>query len=672
MEKPNHLVNEKSPYLQQHALNPVDWYPWGDEALKKSKNDGKPIFLSIGYSSCHWCHVMERESFENEETAALLNKSFIPIKVDREERPELDAYYIRAVQAMTGSAGWPLSVFLTPDLKPYYGGTYFPPEPRQGMPSFRQVLEFAARIWKEKKGEVAQTTEEVAKAIAAEGESHGSKPGASAVDDGFAEIASMFDSVHGGFGGAPKFPVPLTSMFLLRYHHRTGNELALRCVTKTLDEMMAGGIRDHVGGGFHRYSTDSVWLVPHFEKMLYDNALLARLYVEAFQVTGRQEYIGVADETLGWILKEMTDGNGGFYSAQDADTVEGEGNYYTWTPKEAEEALGEEEAGRFCAQYGVTQNGNFDGRSILHVKQTPDGQRTPVMSQRWRKKLYDVRRTRSAPATDKKELTSWNGLCISALSVAAAASDRPEYLRPARRAAEFILGTCSADGRLLRRFAGGEAKLDGTLEDYAFFIQGLLDLFEASSEPKWLREAVRLADVMVASFEDKSAGGLFLTVDAEPARLMEGYDGPTPSGNSVAILDLLRIDALVGGGSRADVAEKALTRFGAAIERQPTGHANMLAGLDLLTSGLREVVITGRTESVTDAMKGAVSRVFHPDAVVLVTTDKTYGELMEMSSLLQGRKPQADARAYVCHNFTCKLPSGSPEALLKQLTERQN
>ncbi len=663
----NRLAREKSPYLLQHANNPVDWYPWGDEAFRKAKNDGKPVFLSIGYSTCHWCHVMQRESFEDEGTAAFMNRNFIAIKVDREERPEVDAFYMKAVQAMTGGGGWPLSVFLTPDLRPYYGGTYFPPKPRDGMPSFMQVLEFASKVWKERRDELSESTERVMQALNVGAEGPAAVVDRSLLDEGFREMASSLDAAHGGFGGAPKFPVPLTSSFLLRYSHRTGSELALRCVTKTLDEMMSGGIRDHVGGGFHRYSTDRVWLVPHFEKMLYDNAQLAKLYTEAHQATGNPAYAVAATETLDWILQEMTDANGGFYSAQDADTTEGEGVYYTWTPAEAEDALGGD-AEEFCKAYGVTQNGNFDGRSILHRERGTGW--AGGMDGGWRGRLYAARLSRPRPATDTKVLTSWNGLCISGLATAGAALDRQDYLEAARRASRFVLRKCSKEGGLLRRFAGGEAALDGTLEDYAFFVQGLLDLFEATFEPAWLREAMRLAEEMVERFEDKERGGLYLTEDAGPWRMMEAYDGPTPSGNSAAVMDLLRVGALTGREAQRSVAERVVLRFTPEIGRSPSSHANMLAGVDMLTRGYREVVIVGSTRAATAKMRRAMATVYRPDSVVLAATKESYDELLSVSELLAGRKPGAEPRAYVCRDFACKLPSDSVEVLLNQLKEK--
>ncbi len=667
LPKPNHLASEKSPYLLEHAHNPVDWYPWSDEAKMKAKNDGKPILLSIGYSTCHWCHVMARESFEDQKTAAFINKNFIPIKVDREERPEVDAYYMGAVQAMTGSGGWPLTVFLTPDLKPFYGGTYYPPEPRYGMPSFVQVLEFVSNLWKEKKDEVRASSEQVLKFITPEG-GGGGEVQRTALDEGYSSLVSTFDEEYGGFGRAPKFPLPATLSFMLRYYHRTGRELAKRAVLKTLDRMVAGGIRDHVGGGFHRYSTDRVWLVPHFEKMLYDNALLAKVYTEAFQLTGRDEYAQVVRDTLGWIQREMKAEGGGFYSAQDADTAEGEGRYYTWTPEEIESALGARDSGVFCKFYGVTKNGNFEGRNLLRLEPglNPNGQDRAMLA-RGRKTLYSERLERPRPATDTKILTSWNGLSISAFASASVALGDGELQRDAVDAAEFVLRTNVKGGELLRRYAGGEAALQGTLEDYAFFVQGLLDLFEGSSEPRWLKEAIRLTGVMVEDLEDKTGGGFYLSTAAEPARLKEGYDGPTPSGNSVAALNLIRLAELTGDEQFRKAAERTIKCFSKEIHVNPSGHTTMLSALDLLLNGTREVVITAPDERGAREMKDEVFRGYVPDKVVIAATPTTFPELSGMTRLLEGRKPGTRARAFVCRNFVCKLPADSAESLRKQL-----
>jgi uncharacterized protein YyaL (SSP411 family) len=649
-------------------MNPVDWYPWGDEAFAKAKNDGKPIFLSIGYYTCHWCHQLAKESFEDAKTAAFINKHFIPIKVDREERPEVDAYYMGAVQAMTGGGGWPLSVFLTPDLKPFYGGTYFPPEPRYGMPSFMQVLEFVANLWKDKRGEVAANSQQVVAAISGTGKVERKEPARSVLDEGYAALAASFDAEHGGFGGAPKFPLPGSLEFLLRYHHRTGKELALRMVLATLDQMARGGIRDHVGGGFHRYSTDRVWLVPHFEKMLYDNALLAKVFAEAYQITRNEEYAGVVRETLGWILGEMKAEGGGFYAAQDADTVEGEGIYYTWTPGEVKEAVGDSYGEAFNSLYGVTKTGNFDGRSILHLAkgQGPTGEESKAV-ENTKRALYKARLRRPRPATDIKIMTSWNGLAVSALVTAGQVLGDDAYTNEAAGCARFVLKRLSKNGVLQRRFVGGEAALDGTLEDYGFFVQGLLDLFEATSEPEWLGESARLTRAMIERFGDGEKGGFFLSTDEVPAKVKESYDGPTPSGNSVASLNLVRLAEITGDAEFRKHAEKSIGFFGNELERSPSGHTTMLAALDLLLNGASEIVITAPDDKSMAGMRAEAFREYNPAKVVLAASKETYGDLSKLSGLLEGRRPTAKARAFVCQNFTCKLPAESVDALRVQL-----
>ena len=667
--EPNRLINEKSPYLLEQARNPVSWHPWSDEAKRKAKNDGKPVLLSIGYSTCHWCTVMSRESFEDEKTAAFINKHFIPIKVDREERPEVDAYYMGAVQAMTGGGGWPLTVFLTPDLKPFYGGTYFPPEPRHGMPSVMQVLEFVANLWKDRRDEVLANSEQVLRSILPVAGEQAGEPSKLLLDECYAALISSYDEEHGGFGRAPKFPLPGTLSFLLRYHYRTGKQLALKAALKTLDEMMAGGIRDHVGGGFHRYSTDRVWMVPHFEKMLYDNAHLARVSAEAYQITGKDSYDTVAREALAWITVEMRDGGGGFYSAQDADSAQGEGTYYTWTPNELEEALGPTGAMEFGDAYGVTKNGNFEGRTLLHLQPgkalTKKEEKTLAKLKRT---LYAARVERPRPATDTKVLTSWNGLAVSALAYCGEALGDGGLLRHAREAAEFILKTNSKDGRLLRRYAGGEAALDGTLEDYAFFVQGLLDLFEASPEPRWLREAMVLTRLMIRDYEDGAQGGFYFTLGADPVRLKESYDGPTPSGNSVAAVNLVRLAELTGEEEFRRAAERCVNSFNGEIERNPAGHTAMLSAVDLLLNGTKEVVVTAPTQNAFADMKAEVLRRYMPDKVLLAADSKSYDELSAMSTLLEEREPGPKARAFVCQNFVCKLPAATVEALREQLS----
>jgi hypothetical protein len=611
---------------------------------------------------------MARESFEDEATASFLNRHFVPIKVDREERPEVDAYYMKAVQAMTGGGGWPLSVFLTPDLKPFYGGTYFPPEPRQGMPSFRQVLEFASSLWKDKREAAVENATQVATALAEAYPDPAPELPPRLLEEGVTAIAASYDLARGGYGGPPKFPMPLMSGFLLRHAHRTGDALALKCATGTLDAIMRGGIRDHLGGGFHRYSTDAVWLIPHFEKMLYDNAQLAKVYVEAHLATGRPGYMDAAREALAWMAAEMRSEGGGFYSAQDADTRDGEGKFYTWTPGEVEEVLGKAEGDRFCSEYGVTAAGNFEGRSILHLGAR--GAAAPEEAAAWKKELYRARGKRPRPAVDGKVLTSWNGLAISAFAYAGAVTGDDGYVRAAREAAEFVLGNSTRDGVLLRRWVDGEAALEGTLEDYAFLAQGLVDLFEASAEPKWMSEALRLAEAMKDRFEDRERGGFYLTTGAVPARLKEGYDGVTPSGNSAAAACLIRLAELTGRDDIRGEAERTLRCFVADVDLQPASHAAMLSALDLQLNGVTEVVVVSKDAAAGAALEREAWRRFSPDTVLLVARRDTYEELSRMTSLLEGRRPGPKARAFVCRNSTCGLPAETPEALGDQLARR--
>ena len=666
-ERLNRLAKEKSPYLLEHSRNAVDWWPWCGEALAKARNDGKPIFLSIGYSTCHWCHVMAKESFEDERVAAFINKNFIPIKVDREERPEIDAYYMRAVQAMTGRGGWPLSAFLTPDLKPFYGGTYFPPEPTQGMPSFMQVLQFVANLWKDKRGEVTASSDEVAKAVQQVERIGQAEPSKGALDECYDGLIASFDSVKGGFGTAPKFPLPVTLGFLLRYHFRTDKQLAEASVLKTLDEMMAGGIRDHLGGGFHRYSTDRAWLVPHFEKMLYDNALLAKVYAEAYQLTGKAGYADVARETLGWIVREMRSPEGGFYSAQDADTPAGEGVFYTWTPEEVVEAVGEADGEIFNRAYGVTKTGNFEGRSLLRLDPGMKPSKDEAAAIAGAKRvLYARRLQRPRPKTDKKVLTSWNGLAISALAFCGRVLRDGAFVEEASKAADFVLDKLSEGGRLLRRYADGEAAFPGTLEDYSFFALGLLDLFEATGDPARLRDSIKLAEAMF-EFEDRESGGFYLTTEKEPGRLKESYDGPTPSGNSVAALVLARLADLTGKRELREAAERTLKSFGAELNENPTAHACMLTALDLVVNGMKEVVVAAKSLPAATPFIDVVYGSFAPDTSLVIGTEANFPALSKLTPLLDGRKPGATPMAYLCVHNACKLPVDSAEGLAVQL-----
>ncbi len=675
--KANHLVNEKSPYLIKHAYNPVDWFFWGDEAFGKAKRENRPIFLSIGYSTCHWCTVMERESFEDEKTAAILNEKFVPIKVDREERPDIDEIYMKAVTTLTGQGGWPLSVFLTPDLKPFYGGTYFPPVPRHGMPAFRDVLNFIADTWKTKRDEVVQSSEEITRSIKEGYELKGEGTLTKLLlDNAYAVVVSAHDPQFGGFGRPPKFPLPSYLGFLLRYHARTGKGSVLNPVLKTLDSMADGGIHDHLAGGFHRYSTDRYWLVPHFEKMLYDNALLARVYADAYRVTRSKRYAAVARDTLDWILEEMTSSEGGFFSAQDADTAEGEGYYYTWTPAEVAEIVGKEDGAVFCEYYGVAEDGNFEGRSILNIvtnaekvaaKLGSTAEQVEAALQKGRKALLKARRERNRPAVDDKVLASWNGLAISAFASAYGALQDERYLAAATKSAEFIFSKLVRQGTspmLFRRYRDGDVAIAGNLEDYSFLVAGLLDLYEASFDKRWMSASVKLAEEMVGLFWDADGGGFFMKPPgAEIVAIKDGYDGPTPSGNSVAALDLLRLAEFTGNEDYREMAETTLKLFAETMESMPTGYLEMLAAVDF-SFGSKEIVIAGgwAPEKLKEMVREIQTRYLPTKVLALADGDPTMAKLTEGKASLKGMPT-----VYVCENFACKAPVTDLPALKGQL-----
>jgi len=607
----NHLINEKSPYLIQHAHNPVDWYPWGEEAFRRARETNRPVFLSIGYATCHWCHVMARESFEDEETAEALNRDFISIKVDREERPDVDRIYMLFVQAATGSGGWPMTVFLTPDLKPFFGGTYFPAQPHHGLPAFKEVLHRIAEAWRREGAQFADSSADVVRQLAqrAETEPVIAPLNPQVLDSGFYAFRRQFDTAHGGFGGAPKFPRMPVLDFLMRYHRRTGNAEALEMVFATLNAMAHGGIRDHLGGGFHRYSVDERWLVPHFEKMLHDQAQIAASYIDAFGISNDSYYAGVARATLDYVLRDLADEAGGFCCAEDADSPDpadpsrtSEGAFYLWTAAQIHETLGEPDAARFMYHYGAHESGNiihdpageFPGRNILFeehsVKETAahfemdeaEMDRSLAAS---RAKLFEARSRRPRPSRDGKVLVSWNGLMISALAKAARVLQARQYLEAAQRASRFIMERMysRAAGTLVRRYCCGEAAIPGLLEDYAFFVQGLLDLHEASPETQALEDAVRLTHKQLELFEDKASGAFF---DAPPdphliLRLKNDYDGAEPSGNSIAISNLLRLSRLTERDEYSAPAMRALRSIGSRAATAPEAVPQLLAAIEL-------------------------------------------------------------------------------------------
>ncbi len=679
---PNRLIDETSPYLLQHAENPVDWYPWGDDALNRAREEDRPILLSIGYSACHWCHVMERESFENEDIAALMNQNFVNIKVDREERPDLDAVYMEAVQMMTGSGGWPMTVFLTPEGRPYYGGTYFPPEDRMGMPGFPRLLAAASQAYHTNKGEIERVTRQLAEQMGRSGQMpRGFTPLTTEVmHNAYSQLATQFDHLNGGFGSEPKFPQPMTPEFLLRYHRHGFNERALEMVELTLQKMAYGGMYDQVGGGFHRYSTDAYWLVPHFEKMLYDNALLARLYLHAWQVTGNVLYRRITEETLDYVLREMTDSSGGFYSAQDADSEGVEGKFFVWTPDELRPLLGDD-AELVMGYYGVTAGGNFEGANILNIARPPAeyaGQRgmseDALLSAvaRARSILLAVRERRIHPLLDDKVLTSWNGLMLRSFAEAGAALGRGDYLDAARRNAGFLLDNMrDADGRLLRTWRNGQAKLLGYLEDYSCLADGLLSLHEATLEPRWLQEAVGVADGMIALFWDDQTGGFYDTgSDHETlvVRPRDVFDNAQPCGGSVATDVLLRLAVVTGNDDYSAKGATPLRALQQLLGRAPAATGHWLGALDFYVSLPKEIVIVGQTEHPSTAeMLAEVGSRYLPNRVIVGVSDPAAPPLQD-SPLLEQRGMQDGApTAYVCEHYVCQLPVTDAATLGTQL-----
>ncbi len=675
----NRLANESSPYLLQHAHNPVDWYPWGREALAKAATEDKPILLSIGYAACHWCHVMERESFEDEETAALMNEHFVSIKVDREERPDLDAIYMDAVQAMTGAGGWPLTAFLTPEGRPFYAGTYYPPEPSHGMPSFRQVLTGIAEAWRDRREEVLAQGSRVVEAIA-----HASRAPASreplsddVVHDAVAELRRSFDERWGGFGRAPKFPQSMTLEFLLRQAVR-GVPDALAMVTATLDHMADGGIYDHVGGGFARYSTDEAWRVPHFEKMLYDNALLARLYTRAWLVTRADRYRNVATETLDYLLRDMRHADGGFFSSQDADSEGIEGAFYTWTWQQLEDAIGPKDA----AALGGTREGNWDGTNVLW-RPSPDdvaaveGEQTLTDELKAAlEALFEIRERRIRPSTDDKVLTGWNALTISALAEAGRAFGVPRYVDAAIRCAEFPVERLRDDrGRTLRSWRGGTAGGPGYCDDHALLAEESLMLYETTFDPRWFGEAVALARELLRLFLDEEHGGFFTVgVDAEPVvvRPKELYDNAVPSGNSVAADVLQRITLLTGETEFERAGVSALRLVRDVMASAPTGFGHALCALDLYLGPSREVAIVG--DPSADGTRVMVAEVrerrFLPNVVLAVGAPDQAGAATSVPLLVDRVAIGGNPTAYVCERFVCKLPVTDSGELARQLDER--
>jgi len=677
----NRLIHETSPYLLQHAHNPVDWYPWGEETLARSKKEDKPILLSIGYSSCHWCHVMEKESFENEAIAGIMNLRFINIKVDREERPDLDELYMNAVQVMTGSGGWPMTVFLTPDLIPFHAGTYFPPEDRGGMPGFSKVLVVVSDYYHSHRGEVEKMEAQLKNALHQIAEIIPSQEavGDKVLSKAFNALESQFDPIYGGFGNAPKFPSSMALSFLLRNWKSTGSKKALEMVEKTLEKMANGGIYDHLGGGFHRYSVDERWLIPHFEKMLYDNALLSRTYFEAYQATRKERYRHVGEEILNYVLREMKSPEGGFYSTQDADSEGAEGKFYVWERDEIKEVLGKGKGTPFCAYYGVATEGNFEGgASTLNIISTLEKVSQlygiPVadlekLLEEGRQKLYVEREKRVRPGRDEKILTSWNGLMISGFVEGFKVTENERYRNGAKEAAYFILHKMRKDGRLMRVFNKGKSQVKGYSEDYAFFIQALIDLYEATFETEWLKEAEDLNQRMIHQFWDEKNGGFFFTGKENEsliARSKNPYDNAIPSANSIAVFNLIRLGYLTGEESFKEKAEQILHLFHNFLDQHPSGFSQMLSGLSFFLGPQEIGIIGSRDDLKTKSMLKEIYLAYLPNKILSLRDPQEPIKGNWFPFLTEKGIPEVST-AFVCKGFTCLPPVRNEEELKKIL-----
>jgi len=680
----NRLADEASPYLRQHADNPVDWYPWGDEAFEKARRLDRPIFLSVGYSTCHWCHVMAHESFSSRPIAEILNNHFVSIKVDREERPDVDAVYMNAVQIMTGSGGWPLSVFLTPEGRPFYGGTYYPPTDRMGRPGFDRVLSAIVDAWTDRREDLLESAWRMTRVLAGLEEPEGLEPLSSDIfDEAEAVFEQAFDSDYAGFGTAPKFPQAGILFFLMIRAARTGNARPMEMAVATLEAMARGGICDHLGGGFHRYSVDTQWLTPHFEKMLYDQALLSRAYLEAYQITRREDFARVARETMDYVLRDMTDAGGGYYSAEDADSQGHEGTFYLWTPDEIRERLAAEQAELFMRYYAVTEAGNFErGQTILSIgasldeaarKQGITAEQARELLREARATLLEVRGRRPRPHRDEKIITGWNGLMIRALAMGGRILGDDRYTGAAQRAAQFVLSTLRTDGRLRRAYAGGQAVGLAFLEDYAYMIPALIYLYEADWDPMWLKEAKGLAEGMIGLFGDGGTAGLYQTGrDGEPlvVRSKPAYDGATPSGNSAAAEALLRMAQMTDDTRLWAFGEEILQAFSSRLAEAPTSLTDMLVALDWYLGPRREVVIAGNPQDeATKEMLRVAGRTFLPATVRLLHPEGTGAAKIEDVAPFVSAYEAADGRprAFVCENYTCGRPIESISELKKSL-----
>lgn len=682
-EKFNRLVFEKSPYLLQHARNPIKWWPWSEEAFAEAKRLDKPVFLSVGYATCHWCHVMEHESFEDEEVAALINERFIAIKVDREERPDIDDVYMQVTQAMTGSGGWPMTVLMTPDKHPFFAGTYFPKESLAGRPGIKMLVTELHKAWVEKRDEVESTATAISEQLASmTAGSPGGDLDVTVFDTAYEQFAAQYDAKMGGFAMRPKFPVPPNLNFLMRYHLRSGKPEALEMVEKTLTEMRRGGIYDQVGFGIHRYSTDREWLVPHFEKMLYDQALVTVAYLEAYQITGKEFYARTAREILAYVERDMKSPAGGFYSAEDADSEGVEGKFYVWTNAEIREVLGEEDGEFYIETFHLTEQGNFleeatrvrTGANIPHLKEELlDEARARVEALRL--KLYEKRETRVHPFKDDKILTDWNGLMITAFAKAARILGDESYAATATKAADFVLSELrDEDGRLLKRYRQGEAGLTAHIEDYAFMVRGLLDLYETSFEVRYLEEAIALQTIADEFFLDSEKGGYFTVAkDAEQliVRAKKLYGGAIPSGNAVSMSNLSRLYRMTGNPDYAKRNDELIRAFSGEIKEQPMVYPVALCGLDFTFGPAHEIVISGGKDDLdTRAMIEALRKEFRPNQVILLRTPENADALAKLAPYTGTQLSiNGKATAYVCRNFACKVPTNEVVTMLESVGE---
>ncbi len=677
MKKYNHLINEKSPYLLQHAENPVNWYPWCDEAFERAKKENKPIFLSIGYSTCHWCHVMEKESFQDEEVAEILNENFISIKVDREERPDIDSIYMNICQAMTGHGGWPLTIIMTPDKKPFFAGTYIPKHSKFNRIGLIDLLKRIAQLWNENKEKVLLLADQITDEIKGAFTRAQTKEtiDETILTQAYAHLESQFDAEYGGFGYAPKFPTPHNLMFLLRYWKITGNVKSIVMVEKTLNSMSLGGIYDHIGFGFHRYSTDRQWILPHFEKMLYDQALISIAYLEAYQATENLKYKKLCVEILSYVLRNLTNPDGGFYSAEDADSEGEEGKFYLWEFSELEKILNRDELNFVVEKFNIQKDGNYfdelkkekTGKNIFYLTRELN-EREDEIWQKIRLKLFEYREKRVHPLKDDKILTDWNGLMIAAFAKAYSILKIDEYLNVARKSVDFILKNLYKDGKLLHRFRDGEAKIDGYLDDYAFFIWGLLELYEASFETKYLKIAIDLIEKMIQLFWDGENGGFYFT-DSENKdvifRQKELYDGAIPSGNSVALFDLIKLAKITGRDEFNNLAYQLVEAFASQIKRYPSAYTFFLSSLSFILTQSLEIFIVGRKDALDEVLK-VINSKFLPNKVIIFKPSDEENDITTISPFASEFKEiNGKTTIYICTNYECKNPTND----IKELSE---